>query len=91
MRFNTRCGVLVPASGQRQVVFDDMKLLCNQYFPDEYEEIQARFAAPAEEKREGDNDLELKEELEEGNTEGYHFSGIGPRTFRDIFEISSRT
>jgi hypothetical protein len=65
MRYNTGCGVLVPTSGQRQVVFEDMKLLCKQYFPDEHKEIKIRFAVPADEMKEDDDELELEEELDE--------------------------
>ena len=65
MRYNAGCGVLVPTSGQRQVVFDDMKLLCRQYFPDEYKEIQTKFAAHTEEELDVNDDLELEEELDD--------------------------
>ena len=65
MRYNTGCGVLVPTSGQRQVVFNDMKLLCREYFPEEYNEIQMRFVAPSERKIDVNDDLELEEELDE--------------------------
>ncbi|KAI0107808.1 Fructosamine kinase-domain-containing protein [Nemania sp. FL0031] len=54
MRFNISCSVLVPNSGQRQViagctnVLEDMKFLCRKYCPEEVERVEAELGVKDE-------------------------------------------
>ena len=57
--------MLIPTSGQRQVVFDDMKVLCQQYFPNEFREIEMKFSGPTKETVDNDEELDLEEELDD--------------------------